>query len=472
MESGILNRKALALVLPFVLVRWLIIAGIEFVRLPNYQGIMLFNGDNVFDNTTGRLTFYHAQFVHSFYPLTYVLSRIFFLVVNQPLISEFVMPMAVTACLLYAVLSLALSLLPQGHGMALYAVCLFAFLATEFSQLSFESIAIWALLVLVVVEIGRPRQGRKATLISMLLLSAIILSNDGIVTYMALFFYALIGVFSPQSRRTNFFLLLFGGLSQLLYFNVIAFSGPIYYSTYLLVVSSLLSSLMNPNSSMFGTHISSLGLPLFQSIGLVAANVVFYMAIPGILVYFAYRERIDTMRLGPAIILYSAGLALRVANALIPNINYVSALYGYILFGFVPLGVLAALDARKPSPITSVPRSTRHSYQATSLLIVAGTVFLLWFSATPMIPTGKIVSSSDPRANEINLLMAQFYGIQYGKGPLIGDIGDSNYFMIDWSLAGPPLTVLFTIPGQYFVQLPPNYAGDVFYSNGITVIVN
>lgn len=443
------------------------------MAFPNYQRLVLFNADNVFDVSTEGLTFFQPSFVHSYYPLTYIFSRVFYLFVNQPMITEFVLPMAITASLMYVVVSAALTRVDQEQHLVLYSVCLLAFLAVEFSQLGFESIAIWALIVLTETELGHSKRGREGNLVSMLLLVVIVLSNDGVITYMVMLYYGLSYAFSPTRRRESIQLLLFGGLSQLLYFSVIAFKGPSYYSTYLPTLIRLLSSFLIPNSIAPSSHVSALHLPLFQSYGLIVVNAAFYLLIPGVLFGEAYRRRTESRRLIPLVVLYMAGLALRIANVLVPSVIFVSAFYSYVLFGFVPVSIIAALGTPRRSSFRSSTGKRGSRHQAMSLGIIVATLLLLWFQATPMLPpSGRVTSSSDPRALSINLLSAQVYGAKYGNGPLLGELGDTNSLFTDWSLAGPPLTVLFTVPGEFFSPISTRYTGDVFYSNSIVVIVD
>src|SRR5271155_5284003 len=71
------------------------------ISLPNWPGILLFNHEVTFLPASQTVLFFNPSNVHTFFPFSYIFSRILFLQVPNPLLDEFIMPVIMEFVLLF-----------------------------------------------------------------------------------------------------------------------------------------------------------------------------------------------------------------------------------------------------------------------------------------------------------------------------------------------------------------------------------
>lgn len=215
------------------------------------------------------------------------------------------------------------------------------------------------------------------------------------------------------------------------------------------------------------THVSSLGLPLFQLWGLVAANLTLFAVIPLLLLLLGGKM---TRYMFPAFLLLGLGDLARLSNVLTPSVYFVGAFYIVILYGFVPVAIFGGLHASGNfEPRRRVTNGhQRHFFALVFVLVLLSS----WFLYVPLVSYGPVVNSTDPRISYVYLFDAQVYAARYSPGRLLGSITDFNGLLINSSATGPPVFVGYTLGGPFWVAFNSSYHSQVYFSNSIALITN
>jgi hypothetical protein len=463
-----LNRKVIAFVATVLLVRWFLPGGPQLIPFPSYKDLTLYHSEVVWNEATATMTFATSGSPHSNYPLSYVFSRVLQLLIPQPVIDEFLIGMVVTIILLSITMSIWMK--KYGSTKGLFVIFGFGALILYYAvggQLWFNSIAAFELLVLVSAFPFILTNIKRGSILFAILILAIVLSDDGIITYLV-FLYMLVGLLLSSKLRPQLWRLLrVGILIQLAYQAAVALSGPIYYSAYLSTLTKEYLAFLSPSTSNLQAHISSVGLPPFQLWGLIAASLALFAVIPLFLLLYGGKM---IRYMIPAFLLLGLGDLARLSNVLTPSVYFIGAFYIVVLYGFVPIAIFGGLHASGNfEPHHKTTQGHRNQFFAVVFVL---SLVSSWFLYVPLVSYGPVTNSTDPRISYVYLFDAQVYAARYSPGRLLGSITDFNLLLINSSATGPPVFVGYAIGGPFWAAFNSSYPNQVYFSNSIALITN
>lgn len=472
-----MNRHVLLTIAILVLIPFLI-KGIPWrLSYPNSTRMLLFNHEVGEAATTQRILFFNAGVIHSFFPLTYVFARVFFLLVPSPVLIEFVSPAVITFILLAATSIIWLRNLPSAYWyLAWFGLgsLVLLYLGDLSSWLWFSSIGLWELLVFLCLLRfirGTSVRNRSVSLIAFILLLSMLLGDDGIAFFVAIFALLVYAGLSRPHMVHYLRWVLLSAVMLLSYERAIGFSGELYYASYLPILQQQLSDMLSFNPPL-ATHLGRLSLPLFQTVGLGIAFLIMFGIVPIMLFGNLLKQGLRPKSLLlPAIILV-AGVTFRLSNVVTAQPVYVGALYGYALYLVLPVAVLATVHAKLETNRT-FERSQTHKYKYIFFLTVSLSILVIaTFQTNPLIATGKINSIVDPRVEPTYVQAAGVYASRFLVGPLATtQISDISVLLVGPQNVSSNYLLTSTLPSPYAQQFALGSAEGLYYTNGPIVIV-
>ena len=462
MRSRIAFIAALCIGAPVVLrgIPWL-------VQFPNDVGMLLYNQVGL-DSQSQQLLFFQPQNIHSFYPLTFSLSRMYFVIAPWPLLVEFISPLIITIVLFVSVF--AIWLRNSSESQSVFVVFAFGTMILFYVSLDnflwFRTCGYWALLSALLL-LRLPNAGRqRQTAIFMLLVAAMVLGDDGIVSYLMLFFLVLCGIIDKTRRADLIRKAGYFALFLIFYSGIIGYAGQLYYGNYLAIIQANFISLLSSGVQVT-SHISQVGLPIDQLLVSNAAFLIVFAIVP----IYLLRSIRATNRLViflPSAVLLVLGDAVKVVNSASSGFFYLGTLFGYLLTMLLPLSILSTLFYSKESKTSRVDKMP---YPKFSYLIAACVVIILILQANPIVPAGRITQASDPR---VTLTLNQASGIYLSQfstsPPSVEYISDSSTLFIG-SQANSQYQVVASL-GTAFLVPPHLGVHSVLYSNGVLFLIN
>ncbi len=457
-----------------------LIRGIPWrLAYPNSTLVLLFNHEVRYVATTQTLVFFNPGSIHSFFPLSYVFARMFFLFVPSPVLVEFVSPAAITFILLAAVAVSWLRNAPSAEWylswLGLGSLALLYLVGTaETSSLWFSSIGLWELLVFLCLLRsirGNSIRNHSVSLVALLLLASMLLGDDGVAFLASVLALA---VHAGLLRRDRVYYLrwvLLSGIMLLSYEAAIGFAGDLYYGSYLPVLQLQLSDLLSFNLQV-STHLSYLSLPLFQTVGSGIAFLTMFGVLPILLLGYSLRQgwRLTSLVLPTTILVI--GVALRLSNIVTAQPTYVGALYEYVLYLALPVTILAAVHARFEAN-RAFGRSQIRRYRYVFFVAVSVCVLVTTtFQITPLIPTGPISSTADPRMAPTFEQAAGVYANSFGTGTLsTSQLGDSGVLFVNPTNSSSQYLLTSPLSSPYGQQFRLSSTAGLYYTDGPIIIV-
>jgi hypothetical protein len=440
------------------------------VLYQNSTKMLLYNNHEVqFLPQTQTIAFLNPAHIHSFFPLTYVLSRIYFLLVPSPILGEFVFPMLMTAILLAVLLESWTKAMPGFlRYLGWFAVGALFLDYNGFSNwLWFRSVGGWELLVFLVAfrSVGVAKARNTLVAFTILILS-MVMSDEGIIAMAAVFFLLFQASLCKQERKIfarwiGLFFLLFVG-----YGLGTGFIGEVYYGSFVPVIQRQLIDLLTFNVHL-ASRLSYLALPLFQVVGSGLAFFVMFGVVPVVLAWTALRNGIPPRSLVLSGSLLVLGVGLRLSNLAGTSPQYISALYGVILFLLFPLSILSV--SRGTLLTHQAKRQNKGHWAGLALifLILISVFVMANFQLNPVVPAGKVTVTSDARMRLVYIQAGGIYVGSFAHGPVSTEqISDISTLFVNPSTRNSSYyfaSPLYSIyQGQ---QLRPAYR-NLYYSSG------
>jgi hypothetical protein len=439
---------------------------------PAYYKMQLFYHEVSYNPTSSTITFAVPGSIHSYFPLTYVLSKILSLFVPSPVLTEFVLPPIISSTLITLVTLRWSSI----HESWLRPISMFGILLVILSEntiigtLWFRSIGYWCLLVILILFSGQVLHGNKRFLVYLFLLGAIVLGDDGPMFYLVVIFITPLLLYSQQKMLVYRYLIL-AILLYVGYNSSLAFAGPEYiliYEKYLLLVVNQFARM---SQIALNTHLQAVGLPVWQVSAYLLAFSVMFIVIPMLLMQWIISTlgnyRILVL---PALFLFVGGI-LRIGNVFLPVPIYVSALYPIALYYALPVSIFGViLHLRMGSHL--IVRSSAKSLTR-KILVIGGisVIALSLLQLNPILPTNHITSTSDSRMWFTYLQPAAIFVTNYGASNI------AVAYFTDLStlfFGNPPISTQYlvtsTLPSPY--QAPPDLLlRGVTYMNGPILVM-
>ncbi len=458
-----------------------VIRGFPWLLLyPNSSLMVLFNHEARFVSSSQTLVFFNTVAIHSFFPLSYVFARVFFLYVPSPVLVEFVFPAAISFILLSALAVSWLRNLPSEDWylswFALGSLALLYLIGTAAaSSLWFSSIGLWELLVfLCLLRYTRATslQSPSVSLIALLLLASMLLGDDGVAFLAALLALVMQAGLLRRDRMPYLRWAMLSVMMFLSYEAAIGFIGEVYYGSYLPVLRSQLSDLLSFNLQL-STHLNYLSLPVYQTVGSAVAFFAMFVVVPILLLGYSLRRGWKiTSLLVPTMILL-VGVALRLSSIVTAEPAYVGALYEYVLYLMLPISVLAAVRARVEGDRT-FGRGQIHRYGYLFFAVVSVCVLVLaTFQFNPLVPTGRIDVVTDSRVEPTYVQAAGVYANNFGLTALsTAEIGDTTVLFVNPSNFTSNYVLTSPLPSPYRLPFKLTSTQSLYYTNGIIIVVS
>jgi hypothetical protein len=439
---------------------------------PDYSRMQLFYHEVIYDPTSSKITFAVPNSIHSYFPLTYILSKILSLLVLSPVLTEFVLP-PIISCTLITLVALRWSSIhePWLRPISMYAILLIILSAsTVIDDLTFTSVAYWSLLVMLILFSERKLKENKLFLIYLSLLFALVLSDVGPIGYLVVIF--IIPLLVHSRMRTLLYRYLIQAILLLIgYQYFLGFLGWKYtlsYNFYLLLEISQLGSL-SPTS--LNTHLRAVGLPVWQISGYLLAFSVIFIVIPILLVrWITSTLKNYRILLLPAFFLFGGGI-LRIGNVFLPVPIYVSALYPIFLYYALPVSIFGVILHLR---IENDPIVGRNAESFKRKILVIGGISVIALSLlqlSPILPTNHITSTSDSQMWFTYLQPGAIFVTNYGSSNVgVEQFTDLTILFFGNPPAATQYLVTSILPSPY--QPTPDLSfRDVTYMNGPILVM-
>lgn len=467
-------KKALTLTTVEVILP-ILLAGIPWLLYaPNYGVAILYKHDVYYNNQTSTLSFSNPTQAHSYYPLTYVFSLVSSLVTGAPFIVEWVLPQIVTVVLF----SIALVLFLRNFG-GIPAMLVFTAISANIvnpvpGQLWFRSIAEWAYVCLLcMLTLKRAREAGKVIIFTILSI-AVVLSDEGVVTYTILLMLLLTIAFAGGTRRNKIRYVMILGLIYLFYSLVTEIVGVTYYGSYLSVATSALESIFGFSNYGFSTHIIQSGYSGIQVVLQEFGYLALFVIIPLILfVGTIARPRYFLVFL-PAFLVLGLGDLIRFGSVIEPSLNYASGIGSFFEQLLFPGLALAGVATLIRSGDKKLEIQNRRLVKIFYVAVVISVVTVSVFSLIPPVPASgtRITYGADTRMQDVYIPA----GIVYANGFTTRSVSSIETFStIDYLYqvqrqTSPVYELATFLPSPAQPPFNPDYPHEVLYSNGYVVL--
>lgn len=443
------------------------------IQFPNSGQMVLYNDNEVsYHSSTQTLGFFLPSTIHSFFPLSFVFSRVFYVLIPSPVLVEFVMPEVVTFLLLFAFGRSWLRRAP-GNGKYLVLLAFGAFSLFYVTALSpwfwFRSIGSWGLITFLVLLASK--QARARSIFLFLVFFSMVLGDDGLMAVSALFFLLVQSFYSSQSRRFYLRMASILGLLILAYEAAIGISGFLYFGSYSASFEAQILGILNFNLQ---THLSAVSLPQIQSVGLIAASFVLFVLFPIVLATIYIRSHLPLRNLILAALILLVGDGVRIAYTISAQPQYNNLPFEIILYLAFPLSILGLAGVKR----TAVSRVGIHEsptprHLVLSICIVFACVLILsTFWLNPLLIGGPVQRVTDPRVLFISLQDAGIVIHNYSPSLIaVERFSDASILFV-----GPPqqhaaFALVSSLPSPFPGGQPDFSNKDVLFSNGVLQII-
>jgi len=435
----------------------------------HWTGMLLFSHTVPYPSGSQTLTLFDPSNIHTFFPLTYVFSQIYFLMVPVPLFVEFVLPVAIEVILLALLAGAWLRRLPKELCyLAVYAVGIFSFYYAELDPfLWFRSIGAWELIVFLTLfgAFGPASRttSRSTVIIFILLLGSILLGDDGIEMIAVVAFLTSLVVLIESGRRFYSLWLGFIALMYVSYEAAINFAGSSYYGGYVPFFLAQVSDMLAFGSNA-AQQVSAHSSSLLRSIASDSAFGVVFVLIPAILLIQGIRNGIGIKRFivpGVALVL---GIVLRVSFSSQGN-GTIYGSYFFHLFTLVfPVLLLALVRATSLSRKTGI-RVGRDGRLLAMICVVFVSILIL-AEVGQVTPVGTVNTSADPRVLYTYMPASGVYAQRFSAGPISSEItSDATAIFLNAPVKDSPYILASSLPPADSGS-PPSANSDILYSNG------
>jgi len=439
----------------------------------NWTGMMLFSHEGVMLPGTQQMTFFNSYYAHSFFPLTYVLTRVLFLFVPSPLLVEFI---------LFTILGLVLMILlartwmhnqpPLYRPFIIFAIGAFSlfFLLAMNQYFWFNDVGLWELIVFFTLLGGLrgSNSGIKLVLPGMLL-TAMILGDDGLSFLIAAAFLGLQILYDVKDRRELLSLLGISTLAFISYQVAIGFVSVFWYGRNISSLLTQIYDILTIAGQNFAQHLNAGGLPLYQSFGEDFAFVVLFVCIPMILLFDGLRAGMTFRDVAaPGVVLF-AGLAFRGSYVIFGQGSTWGAFFILILYLALPASVLGVVRKKTMTKDQTVQTGEGGHARLVAVLVL---VCVLSFSILVSLPSsGTIASAADPRVAYGYLPQIGIYTQLHASSPTIVEYPPdlSALFLFGYG-PNPNYLVGSVLPSTYFPPIATSH--NVYYSNGLLIIAD
>jgi hypothetical protein len=462
----------ITLTLAVLFVTMLLVQGIPWlITYPQWTGMLLFSHEIHYSPDSQTLRFFDPSSIHTFFPLTYAFSRIYFLLVPIPLLAEFVLPASIQFILLALLAGSWLRRLPRElYYLAIYAVGVVSLYCAQLNPfLWFRSIGVWELIVFLTI-FGTPFKNvsRSTAVVFILLLLSILFGDDGIEMIVAATFLALQVILATNGRRLYSVWLGFTVLIYVSYESAIGFAGASYYGGYLPSLLAQISEIISRDFNV-AQQVNTYSSSLARVITLDGAFATLFILIPIVLFFNGIRNGISAKKfLIPGLVLI-LGLLLRASFSLTGKGAVFGSYFVHLFSLVLPVTVLGLLRS------LSTPNKARLRVgQVRHPLAVAGAVFacvLVLVDVGLVIPVGSINTSVDPRVLYSYMPASGVFVQTFALGPITTEsISDLTTIFINAPTNDSPYMLVSSVPSA-FSSPPILTTHSIYYSSGPILII-
>lgn len=435
--------------------------------------MILFYHEVQYDPITQSLRFFLPSNVHTFFPMSYVFSRIVYLEVPSPLVVEFVMPTTIQFLLL-GILAVILfkKVSPILSSLSIYAVgiMLLYVLGTN-PQLWFKSIGFWELLVALILLAKMPEGPRgRSSIPYVLLLITMLLGDDGLYL-LVISAFMISRLFLSERPKTRYIWWLgFAGLIYLAYELSISFIAASYYGSYIPALQAQLSEFLTSSSGNLNAAIGryTTSLPFGFLLNDLSFGLL-YVLIP-IFIVARIRHRGFGVRklILPGLVLV-VGLSIRVSYSL-SVLSVATDSYFFQLFEVLFAVTLFATTLTYSVDGFGTMGGTRGVWgNLSTVVIVFACVLVITLTGLTLV-SGPINNATDPRVAYSYLPSAGVFIQGYSIVPVNAHqvIGGKDLAAIFANVVPykAPLLLSTVLPSE-FSGAAANLKQYVYYDNGI-----
>lgn len=452
----------------------LVLSGDPWLLLdPNSQNFLLYNHEVQYSASTQTVTFFNPSSIHTYFPLSYIFARVFYVIVPSPLLVEFISPAIISSVLLGVLCVSWIKESPRQLGfLAIFAVgSLILFYVISDQWLWFRSIGSLELIVFITLFASPGRKPFTSQPTAMVfLIAAMVLGDDGVVSFAAILF--LLAQYGMSARRDREYVAWAGLLAVcvVVYAFAIRFAGESYYGRYLPVLQYEVNNLLNLNLRFSG-HLAAVGLPEFQSLGLAIAFLTMFGILPLLLLWHGLTVGIRRRNFVVPGFLIALGVALRISNTVTATAQYVGALYGFVLFVFVPVSVFALVRASGRGSSRPQKGGYAKSLKILTVVVFGCVLVLSTFQLNPILPHGAVASVSDNRMRFVYLRASGLFTNEHGTSPVtVMQISDISTLFVNPPAPSSDYLLTSGLPSP-FAQRPSLGSSDLLYNNGPFLLV-
>lgn len=450
------------------------------VLYPNSSRILLYNDNEAaFSILTKSFAFFNPSQIHSFFPLTYVLSRVFYLLVPSPVFVEFIAPAAITFALLSIV---AITWVRQAKTImslhmafmvtfAIGTLSLFYVGENEYLFMWFRSVGIWSFLVFLTLFSSQSDSYRRTkTIVLSFLFVSMILGDDGIVAMAAIMFLGFQALLNPKNRKQFLQWTLLALVIILGYEGAIGLEGAVYYGNYAVIMRSQFEDFLAGNIGL-SAGIGKVELSFAKEVVTLAAQAVLFVVVPIMIFLRSIQNKIRARIFVLPGIFLLGGLAFQEVARHVGGYNSFSY-FTYFLYLFLPVTILVIIRSL-PRPSILLRHRTRSRNLGLALVTVTVCVVILStiaINSTPnLLPIGKISNVVDARVELYYLQAGGVYASFYAETPISSQhITDLNTLLVNL-VTNSTYVLSSPLPSPSYQPISFS-SNDVVYSNGPFVI--